>query len=372
MALAACAGTPREDLQPGQKPAADSLEGGLWLVMDKAEARLKTSGKVVPDPDLQSYVKDIACRLADGHCANLRTYVVRQPGFNASMAPNGFMSVWSGLILRCESEDQLAAVIGHEIAHYVRRHSVQRFEAMRDSITAAQLFGVVTSMVGVPIGSLALLGAYGQVQAYSRDHEREADAMGFMLMTEHGYDPNAAPQVWKNLVAEREAAGEDAPDPFFASHPPSEERMETLQELATASQITATVQSDHFEKLVARHRADWLEDEIDLGRYEEMQVLLDRLKESGQSPGIVWYYQGEVLRRDASVEDKSEAIAAIRRALTHADAPAVSYRSLGLLLERQGDVAGAQDAYEKYLAAAPDADDEAMIQFYIQNLETKS
>ncbi len=374
LTAAACTGGPRADLKPGQVPAPDSTEAGLWLVMDKAETRLRTSGRVIPDAELQAYVQEIVCRLAAEHCKNIRSYVVRQPGFNASMAPNGFMSVWSGLLLRCENEDQLATVVGHEIAHYVRRHSVQRWEAVRDSLTAAQVFGIVTATAGVPLGGFALLGAYGHVQAYSRDHEREADSMGFTLMSDNGYAPGAAPQVWENLIAEKEASDEEAPDPFFSSHPPSQERMETLTAMAEAAPVKASAETDdsRFELLIARHRATWLEDEIDLGHYKQMQVVLDRLKDSGKSPGVVWYYQGEVLRRDTEVEDKGEAVDALRRALTYDDVPAVAHRSLGLLLQHQGDAAGARGAFESYLAAAPDADDGAMIKFYIKKLETKS
>jgi predicted Zn-dependent protease len=369
---AACAGAPRADLKPGEVPPADSVEAGLWMVMEKVEAEVRTSGRVIPDPELQAYVQDLACRLAGEHCPGLRTYVVRQPYFNASMAPNGFMTVWSGLLLRCENEDQLATVVGHEIAHYVRRHSVQRWETMRNSLTAAQLFGVVTAGLGVPLGGFAVLGAYGHIQAYGRDQEREADAMGFDVMRRSGYDPAAAPQIWRNLIAEHDAAEEEAPDPFFASHPPSEERMATLAEMAEGSSATATADSSRFHQLVARHRASWLEDEVDLGHYAQIQVLLDRLKAAGASPGIVWYYQGEVLRRDPEVEDKGAAVAAYRKALEFDDAPAVTYRSLGLLLAWLGDAAEARGAYEKYLAADPDAEDREMILHYVKTLESQS
>jgi len=371
--MAACSGAPRTDLQPGEVPPADSVEAGLWMQGDRAEAALRSSGRVIDDPELQAYVQDLACRLAGPHCPAVRVYVVRQPYFNATMMPNGTMAVWSGLLLRCENEDQLATVVGHEIGHYLRRHQVQHWETMRNSLTAAQLFGVVTAGLGVPLGGFAMLGAYGHVMAYGRDLEREADALGFQAMTEQGYDPQQASRIWQNLIAERDAAEEDAPDPFFASHPPSEERMRTLAEMAKAAPATASRTSDdsRFHALVTRHRATWLEDEIDLGHYKKLQVVLDRLKLSGQSPGIVWHYQGEVLRRDAEVEDKSEAIAAYRKALAFADAPAVTHRSLALLLDRQGDDAGAHAAYEAYLAAAPDAHDQNMIRYYMKNLETQ-
>jgi len=359
-------------MQPGVTPPADSVEGGLWMVMEKAELRLKTSGRVIPDAELQAYVHDIACRLAGEHCANLRTYVVRQPGFNAAMAPNGFMTVWSGLILRCENEAQLAAVIGHEIAHFLRRHSLQRWETMRDSLGAAQVFGLVSAAAGVPLGDIALLGAVGYIQAYSRDQEREADELGLETMTAAGYDPQAAPQLWRNLIAEGEAADKDEPNPFFSSHPPTKERMEMLSDLAAAARTTDTAKQDRFHELVSRYRAVWLEDEVDVGRYAEIQVILSRIKEDGHMPGVVWYYQGEALRRHAEVEDKTEAIAALRKALEFDDAPAVTYRSLGLLLAKQGDAAGARRAYQSYLEKAADADDREMIRYYIKELEKRS
>jgi predicted Zn-dependent protease len=191
-------------------------------------------------------------------------------------------------------------------------------------------------------------------------------------MNANGYDPHQAPKLWENLIAEDEAAENDDPDPFFASHPPSEERMETLAEHAAASSAAPTSDSTQFHRLMAPHRADWLEDEIALRRFAEMQVVLERLKESGHNPGVVWYDLGEVLRRNVEVEDKTEAVAAFRKALEFDDAPAVTYRSLGLLLAYQGDPDGAHSAYQSYLSAAPDADDAEMIQFYMKKLETRS
>ena len=370
--LAGCAGTEQPDLQPGERPAADSVEAGLWMVMEEAETRLRTSGKVIQDPELQAYVQDITCRLAGDHCPGIRTYVVRQPHFNASMAPNGFMTIWSGLMLRCEDEAQLATVLGHEIAHYLRRHTLQRFETVRNTAGAAQVFAVATAAAGVPMGNVIGLAALGYLGAYSRDQEREADKLGLEAMAAAGYDPQAAPQIWRNLVAEREAADKETPDPFLATHPPAKERMETLAALAEESGQEATVSGERFHVLVARHRADWLEDEVDLGHFAEIQAVLERLKEKGHTSGVVWYYLGEVVRRQPGVEDKSEAIVAYGKALEFDDAPAVTYRSLGLLLAKAGDAAGARSAYESYLERAPDADDREMIRFYMKQLEQKS
>ena len=73
-------------------------------MMDRAEAQLRRSPFVLRDEKLRAYVQDITCRLASQHCPDVRVHLVRTPYFNASMAPNGMMQVWSGLLLRVENE----------------------------------------------------------------------------------------------------------------------------------------------------------------------------------------------------------------------------------------------------------------------------
>ena len=123
--LAGCATAPLEDIEPGERPSIESEEASLWMMMDRVEGNLKTSGRVVDDPALNAYVSGLVCRLAGPYCGDVRVYVVRAAGFNASMAPNGSMRVWTGLLLRSRNEAQLAFVLGHELGHYLRRHSLQ-------------------------------------------------------------------------------------------------------------------------------------------------------------------------------------------------------------------------------------------------------
>jgi hypothetical protein len=101
----ACATTQVQDIKPGEKPALESDEAGLWMAMDDIEANLKTSGRVEHDPDLNAYVNKILCKLQPEYCNDIRYVIVQTPHFNASMAPNGFMQVWTGLMLRAQNED---------------------------------------------------------------------------------------------------------------------------------------------------------------------------------------------------------------------------------------------------------------------------
>ena len=98
------------------RPALDTDEGGLWALMDREEKRLRRSPFRIGDAVLHDYLQGIACRLGAEHCPDIRVYALRTPWFNASMAPNGMMQVWSGLLLRVDNEawrGEIPLIEGH-------------------------------------------------------------------------------------------------------------------------------------------------------------------------------------------------------------------------------------------------------------------
>ena len=80
------------------RPDVATDEGGLWAMMDREEVRLRRSPFAIRDQQLREYVQGIACRLAGDHCPDVRVYLIQTPLFNANMAPNGMMQVWTGLM----------------------------------------------------------------------------------------------------------------------------------------------------------------------------------------------------------------------------------------------------------------------------------
>jgi predicted Zn-dependent protease len=348
------------------RPEAATDEGGLWAAMDREERVLRRSPLVVRDERLHRYVQDIACRLAGEHCPDIRVMIVRTPLFNASMAPNGAMQVWTGLLLRMENEAQLAAVIGHEIGHYVQRHSVDRLRDIK-----------AKAAVGQVLGLFGLAGAVGQIavaastMAYGRDHEREADMVGAELMHRAGYDVGEAARVWANLLRETEAR--DAPTAdrilgtLFATHPAPPERQAALEQTARllpGGQAHGAAYAGRIGGFVG----EWLHDEVKRGQYAEALVLLSRHLDRGFMPELMAYHRGEVYRLRGQAGDQDLALADYRLAAGSGNPHPPAFRGIGLILRQRGERAEAATALSRYLQLAPDAPDTEFIKAYVAEL----
>ena len=370
---AGCATHPVVDVQPGERPPLESDEAGFWMVMDRVEERVLTSGRVVRDEDLNAYVREMLCRLAADYCGDIRFYIVRHPYFNASMGPNGAMQIWTGLLLRAQNEAQLAAVLSHELTHYLRRHTLQRWRDTRAKTDALIFFQLATAVAGVGIvGTFAQLAVMGSIQSFTRDMEREADQVGFEVMTKAGYDPRAAPKIWEMMIAEKEASNLPKGSIFFASHPTSQERRDTLTKMAAEyDSDTAKLGRERFVEMTARYRGDWLRDELRQRDFGSLQVVLDYLMEAGADPGELQYFQGELhrLRGEEEEDDEAKAVEAYEAAIDTGAAPSEAHRALGLVYWSAGRKDEARGAFEAYIEVAPEADDRAMIEYYLQQFE---
>jgi predicted Zn-dependent protease len=367
-------GTPGapDDIQASQRPDLSSDEAGLWMYMDRIESKLKTSGRVMTDPALNAYVRQIVCRLDSVHCPDIRIYIVDTPNFNASMAPNGCMQVWTGLMLRADNEAQLAYVLGHEMAHYLRRHTLQQWRTVRDTSSALAFFSLATAAAGVGFaGDLAQLVAIGAIFAYSRDQEREADLIGFEMMAHAGYEPVEASAIWGDLLAEDDASGKSAKSIFFATHPTTTERIATLKELAdkTAKMRTSWTEGrDEYLNAIKPFRAAWLREEVQKGNPKGSMVLLNRLLEEQSDSAEVHFFLGELYRLRGEKEDCENACTEYQKAVQLGNPPPEIYRSMGVVYLRMGSAEEARAAFEEYLEVNPDASDRQIIESYINRL----
>jgi predicted Zn-dependent protease len=348
------------------RPAADTDEGGLWGLMDREEARLKRSPLAIRDKALQAYLQDLVCRLGEGHCPDIRMTAVRTPHFNAMMAPNGMMIVWSGLLLRAENEAQLAAILGHELGHYLERHTVEQLRAQKDTAVLSTVVGMVGG-VGTFLGQIGLAA---NLMAFSREHESRADRMGMRLMRHAGYDGREAAVVWSNLLEELQVTGgKDAGKhgDIFDTHPVTAGRRDELLQLAgTAGGI---VGEERYRAAIAPMRLGWLQDEVKRGQYEESLVLFNRMLRKDAKDAEVLFARGEVYRLRDEGGDAGRALADLKLAVGLPKAPPETFRSLGLLHKQRSDKAAAAEAFKTYLARAPQAADAALVRSYLEELQ---
>jgi len=268
------------------------------------------------------------------------------------------MQVWSGLLLRTENEAQLAAVIGHEIAHYLERHGVER---MRDQ-QARAAFGQFLGLFGV-VGLVGQLVTLAGALAYSRGHELDADRIGLFLMQRAGYDTRAAAQVWANLLAEMRANPDRDPSRnsvLFATHPPSEERQNMLSSLAMADSA-GELGTQRFIEKTAGLRLHMLEDEIRRGQYSESIVLMRRLLDANPGDAALLHYRGEAHRLRKADGDSESAMRDLNAAVASTKPLPISHRSLGFLHRSLGQHEKAREHLQQYLEMAPNAVDADMI-----------
>jgi len=369
LGVGASAQTPPESpalTLPGRfpPPALDSDEGGLWALMDREEQRLRRSPFVLRDAALTGYLQDLVCRLGGEHCADVRVHVVSNPSFNATMAPNGMMQVWSGLLLRMDNEAQLAAVLGHELGHYLERHSLERLRDTRSRAAVAQFIG----LFGVA-GMVANLGITAGMFAFTRDQESRADRLGMVLMQRAGYDGAQAALVWDNLLGEmRVTGGDDAGsrNPLLATHPAPANRRDELMRLAGGR--GGELRAPAFEAAIGGHRLEWLLAEVRRGQYEQSLALFNRGLTRLPDDAAMRFARGEVYRLREGPGDLERAADDLVRASAAQQAPVQAFRALGLLRRRQGDAQAASAAFDQYLARAPQASDAALIRTYLTQL----
>ena len=344
------------------RPETATDEGGLWALMDREETRLRRSPFLIRDAALQARVHNMVCHLAGAHCPDVRVYLMRTPFFNASMAPNGMMQVWSGLMLRVDNEAQLAAVLGHEIGHYLARHSVEKLRSAKAHSSTA----TVMSMFGA-LGALGALGVAASFSGYSRDHEREADRISVTLMRDAGYDPTQASKIWENLLLETKAnPNARTPNPLFGSHPAPEERMETLAKLAQAAPGGASQEAE-WNDAVKPFLRDWLADEVKRGQREESLALLNRM--IARAPQAAYFFaRGETYRLRGAEGDFDAAVEDYLAAAAAGGEPPETHRSLGTVYRARQQAPAAKASFQRYLELAPSAPDAAMIKSYLEEI----
>lgn len=348
-------------------------EIGLWREDDESERRLAASPLVIKDEKLSGYLKEVLCRaVGDDRCSTARIYVMREPTFNATMSPNGTMRVFSGLLLRMRNEAELAAVLGHEFGHFESRHGLNRFKAARNSTDMLAWGALLASMspsydARRTYQSLEI-SVYGNLYRYGRDHEREADLLGLGYLNRSTLAPQAASNVWQNLMGEMEASavarGLKKPKfnaiAFTASHPPEGERAAYLSALASPEGASRDYGAQRYQDAMTDWLPVFLEDQIKLNDFGGSEYIIGNLAKDGWTAPL-WHARGELYRTRGNQRDLVNAVEFYSNAIALDESLAAAHRGLGLSLFKTGERIRGQEELARYLELAPEADDAKMI-----------
>lgn len=193
-------------------------------------------GDYLVHPEVTEYVRSVNRRLEAVSDRDLpfEIEVLNSSVPNAWAMPGGKMAINRGLLVHLQSEAELAAVLGHEIVHSAARHSAQSQE--RGMLLQGGLIAVQIAAAGSDYRDLiaggSMLGAQLVNTKYGRDAELEADLYGMEYMVKAGYNPEAAIDLQQTFVTLSEGRASSWLDGLFASHPPSQERVERNRETA--------------------------------------------------------------------------------------------------------------------------------------------
>jgi predicted Zn-dependent protease len=174
-------------------------------------------------------------RQATGETGGWETAVFKDAEANAFALPGGKVGVYTGIFDVARNQDQLAAVIAHEIGHVVAHHHDERITRQAGASGVVQL---VSALLGSRFGSGvanaaaqggSILAQTGFLLPGSRAQETEADVVGQQLMARAGFDPRAAVNLWQNMIA----AGGSRPPEWISTHPDPEARISELRDRAS-------------------------------------------------------------------------------------------------------------------------------------------
>ncbi len=199
----------------------------------QAWEQMRAETQPSPSAERQAVLDRVTARLlrsAGENAADWEAVVFASPDINAFALPGGKIGVYEGMFEVVGSEDQLAAIVGHEIGHLGAEHSQERMNAQ-----VAKQLGLRALALVLDIGNVeysreiaAALGFgidFGLILPYSRDQELEADRLGLELMADAGFRPQEAVTLWQRMEA---ATGRRGPE-FLATHPAPQSRIEEIE-----------------------------------------------------------------------------------------------------------------------------------------------
>jgi predicted Zn-dependent protease len=245
LGISACSVSQQQEVQLGQQES----------------AQIQQQLPLVQDPVINQYVSSLGNQIARKTArADLQWqfYVVNTDVVNAFALPGGIVYVNRGVLERADRMDELAGVMGHEIEHVVRRHSVKQMEQMQGANVGVALACTLTNVCSNQAAATAInVGGTAIFAKFSRADEVQADEGGFHNVISAGISPEGMLSFFQKLLAEEQQSGSSgAASSWFSDHPGTQDRIQDIQNMLAqvpATQLrTLTTDTPAFQQMKRR------------------------------------------------------------------------------------------------------------------------
>jgi predicted Zn-dependent protease len=327
-------------------------------------SRQMEGGDYIIDPELTKYVNEVGQRLAavSDHELPYEFVVINNSVPNAWALPGGKIAVNRGLLTELNSEAELAAVLGHEIVHAAARHGAKGMERGILLQGAVAVAGIASQ--GSSYANLAVRGsqiAAGLInQKYGRNAESESDLYGMKYMSRAGYDPRAAISLQEVFLRLSEGRNTDWLSGLFASHPPSQQRVEanraTAKTLPESGELGAQRYKDKIAHLIQTRDAydalDKGDKALSDGKAKEALVFAQQAIRGEPNEGRFHALVGDVYMKQQQYQN---ALASYNKAVELNSEFFYFYVQRGLNKQKLGDQQGARTDLERSTKLLPTA-----------------
>ena len=225
---------------------------------------IRADPSYLDDPPLNEFLNNLGYRLISSSSdpkTSLELFAIRDDSINAFSLPGGYIGVNTGLILLTQNESELASVLAHEIGHVIQHHIARMLATQKWSL-ATSLAGIAVAILAARSNAQVAQGALVGAQAaaaqtqlnFTREHELEADRIGFQILSNAGFDVRAMPAFFERLQKSTRFVEGNAPS-YLRTHPLTYERIADMENRAQRLPYRQVPVSQEFQFLRARLRA---------------------------------------------------------------------------------------------------------------------
>lgn len=365
----------------------ESDEERLWKRCIEEQEVIARSGSIYDDINLNVYLNGLITKILPDDIktasVNVKVFVIKDPEINACMFPNGVMYVHTGLLVNIDNEAQLIFILGHELVHFINRHSLKQFRnTINKSAFFATLSMVATSTSGLTgsptdFSSLGMYNLISSVNGYSREQEYEADKGGFEALLKCNYPIAESINVIEIFEKEYKEDKDRKKIPYvFLDHPTNQARIKYLKKLNKSYENEMhdkgrLTEEEIYNKNICVLLLDNASLDIKASRFNSANRAIDRYLRLYPSDSKAYYLLGELFSDRNKNDDQKKAIENYKKSIELNNNFPLPYRDLGLIYYKQQLFDEARNEFETYLALLPNAEDKKYVIIYLDEIKKR-